>query len=243
VRTSHNYTVDKAVADWLESGLPGRTAETVEANRDSLRPVLASIGNVRLTDLTAQDVRTALNAMAGTHATRTVQKAHNSLTRAIRQAEAQDLVRRNVSALIDTPRGQEGRPSQSLTLEQATALLDAASKSRLHAYIALCLLTGIRSEEARALTWEHVDPGGRYGFCLALCPSARRHQDATVPPDAETASGCHRGAQQTPGASGQGTVGSRFAMAGERPGTRHLCRHALRVAQPAPRLPQGDQGG
>ena len=32
-----------------------------------------------------------------------------------------------------------------------------AEKSRLHAFIVLCLLTGVRSEEARALTWEHVD--------------------------------------------------------------------------------------
>ncbi len=52
--------------------------------------------------------------------------AHNCLTRALRHAEGQDLVRRNVPALVDTPRGQEGRPSQSLTLEQATALLEAA---------------------------------------------------------------------------------------------------------------------
>lgn len=95
--------------------------------------------------------------MTATHATRTVQKAHNCLTRAIRDAEARDLVRRNVSTLVDTPRGKEGRPSQSLTLEQAAALLQAAENSRLHAYISLCLLTGVRSEEARALTWQHVD--------------------------------------------------------------------------------------
>jgi integrase len=100
----------------------------------------------------------ALSKMAATHATRTLQKAHNCLTRAIRHAEAQDLVRRNVSALVtDTPLGQSGRPSQSLTLDQASALLEAAEGSRLHAFIVLCLLTGVRSEDARALTWEHVD--------------------------------------------------------------------------------------
>jgi integrase len=60
-----------------------------------------------------------------------------------------------VSALVDMPRGLEGRPSQSLT--QASALLAAAEASRLHAFIVLCLVTGVRSEEARALTWEHVD--------------------------------------------------------------------------------------
>ena len=92
--------------------------------------------------------------MAATHATRTLQKAHNCLTRAVRHAEGQDLVRRNVSALVDTPRGREGRPSQSLTLEQAGALPDAAEKSRLHAFIVLCLLTGVPSEQARVPTWE-----------------------------------------------------------------------------------------
>jgi integrase len=157
VRPVRGYTVEQAVTDWLAVGLPGRAAKTIEVNRDSLRPVLARIGARPLQDLTAQDVRTALTGMAGTHATRTVQKAHNCLTRAIRHAEAQDLVRRNVSALVDTPRGRPGRPSRSLTLEQATALLAEAKRSRLHAFIALCLLTGIRSEEARALTWDHVD--------------------------------------------------------------------------------------
>jgi integrase len=158
VRTVHGYTVEKAVADWLAEGLPGRTAKTVEANRDALRPLLAVIGTIPLKDLTVQDVRTALSKMAATHATRTLQKAHNCLTRAVRHAEGQDLVRRNVSALVeDTPRGREGRPSQSLTLEQAGALLEAAEESRLHAFIVLCLLTGVRSEEARALTWNRVD--------------------------------------------------------------------------------------
>jgi integrase len=135
VRTAHGYTVEKAVADWLAEGLPGRAVKTVAANRDALRPLLAVIGKIELKDLTVSDVRMALSKMAGTHATRTIQKAHNCLTRTVRHAEGQDLVRRNVSALVtDTPRGQEGRPSQSLTLEQASALLDAAEKSRLHAF-------------------------------------------------------------------------------------------------------------
>jgi hypothetical protein len=155
VRSAAGYTVEKAVADWLDEGLPGRTVKTVETNRDSLRPLLAVIGAIPVKDLTVQDVRTALKRMAGTHATRTLQKAHNCLTRALRHAEGQDLVRRNVSALVDTPRGLEGRRSQSLALAEASALLEAAESSRLHAFIVLCLLTGVRSEEARALTWEH----------------------------------------------------------------------------------------
>jgi integrase len=148
IRPMRDYTVRDAVDDWLAEGLPGRTTKTVDANLDSLNPVLTMIGRIPLQDLMAQDVRAARTAMAQTHATRTLQKAHNCLTRVIRHAEAHQLVRRNVSALVDTPRGREGRPSQSLTLDQATTLLKAAAQSRLHAFIVLCLLTGVRSEEA-----------------------------------------------------------------------------------------------
>jgi integrase len=157
VRTAAGYTVAMAVGDWLAEGLPGRAAKTVEVYRDALGPVLAVIGRIPLRDLTVQDVRTALAKMATTHSTPTLQKAHNCLTRALRHAEGRDLVRRNVSALVDTPRGREGRPSQALSVSEAAALLEAAEDSRLNAYIVLCLLTGVRSEEARALTWDHVD--------------------------------------------------------------------------------------
>ena len=174
VRTAAGYTVEMALTDWLAEGLPGRAAKTVEVYRDALRPVLAVIGRIPLRDLTVQDVRTALATMAVTHSTPTLQKAHNCLTRTLRHAEGRDLVRRNVSALVDTPHGREGRPSQALTLEQAAALLEAAEDSRLHAYIVLCLLTGVRSEEARALTWDHVDLDAR---TISVWRSVRAHGD------------------------------------------------------------------
>jgi hypothetical protein len=110
LRTAQGYTVEKAVADWLEEGLPGRTAKTVEANRDSLRP-LAVIGRIPLKDLTVQDVRTALKKTAATHATRALQKAHNCLTRAARHAEGQDLVRRNVAPGSTVTFTIDSRPS------------------------------------------------------------------------------------------------------------------------------------
>ncbi len=82
-------------------------------------------------------------------------------------------MRRNVSALVDTRRGLEGRRPQSLA--EATALLAAAESSRLHAFIVLCLLTGVRSEEARALTWEHVD---LEAGTISVWRSVRAHGDA-----------------------------------------------------------------
>ena len=54
-----------------------------------------------------------------------VAMGHNALTRAIRHAEARDLVGRNVAVLVDTPKGQAGRPSKSLSPKQAYSLLAA----------------------------------------------------------------------------------------------------------------------
>jgi integrase len=42
-------------------------------------------------------------------------------------------------------------------VRQALAVLRAAEKSRIYAYVVLSLLVGVRTEEARALRWDHVD--------------------------------------------------------------------------------------
>ena len=82
--------------------------------------------------------------------------ARAALARAIRYAEAHDLVGRNVATLVDNPTGQIGRPSRSFTLAQSLALLEAARESRLNAYVVLSLAVGIRTAEARELHWDHV---------------------------------------------------------------------------------------
>jgi integrase len=182
VKASPNYTLRRAAQDWLAEGLEGRSAKTVKKNENVLAPILTAVGSRRLRELTADDVRQALAAMAGRYSIAAVAMGHNALTRAIRHAEGRDLVGRNVATLVDTPKGQAGRPSKSLTLDQASALLAAAQGTRMHAYIALCLATGIRTEEARALRWEHIsfgDPaaGPPVPPSAAVWRSVRAHGD------------------------------------------------------------------
>jgi len=160
VVTNAVYTVAQAIREWLSDGLAGRAPKTVSTQREVLEPLIGIIGAVPLRGLTAATVRSALKELAATRATRTVAMAHAGLTRAIRHAEANDKVRRNVAMLVDTPAGQEGRPSKSLTFGQAVALVEAARSHGLYAYVVLSLLVGVRTEEARALRWDHVDLDG-----------------------------------------------------------------------------------
>jgi len=172
-----HYTVRQAAEDWLAHGLPGRSPKTVKKNQNVLEPILTVIGARKLRELTAADVRQALATMAAGYSTAAVTMGHLALKRTIRHAEGNDLVSRNVAALADIPKGQEGRPSKSLTLDQAVAVITAARTlpvmelrpglkdvrrpaALMHAYIVLSLLCGIRTEEARALRCAHVDLDG-----------------------------------------------------------------------------------
>jgi hypothetical protein len=98
-----HYTVRQAAQDWLATGLDGRSAKTIKKNQNVLEPILKVIGARKLRDLTAADVRRALAVMAAGYSTAAVSMGHLALQRAIRHAEANDLVSRNVAALADTP--------------------------------------------------------------------------------------------------------------------------------------------
>jgi integrase len=158
VRPRRHYTVNDALDDWLETGLDGLAPATVTVTATRFAKALREeLGAVELTKLTARAVQKALADLAVRVSTRTVKMAHNVLVRAIRHAERDDLVGRNVAVLVEPPKGKlAGRPSKSLTLEQAVALMAAARGTRLEAYIVLSLLSGVRTEEARALRWDHV---------------------------------------------------------------------------------------
>lgn len=158
-----SYTVGEAVQDWLEHGMSGRDPSTL-ANRESLarNHVVAGLGRRRLVELTAEEVDRWLQREARNLSSDTVQRLLGILRASIRRAQARDYVQRNVAMLCDPPKGRAGRPSKSLTLAEATALMAAADReeSGMRAYVILSLLTGARTEELRALTWSHVDLGG-----------------------------------------------------------------------------------
>ncbi|MEU1197491.1 site-specific integrase [Streptomyces sp. NPDC005813] len=152
-----NYTVADAVNDWLAYGLAGRDARTVEnCTFMSQKHVIPALGARKLRDLSAEDVDRWLAAKAQILSTRTLQAVHSCLNRSVKRAMARDKVKRNVVELCSVPQGQAGRPSKALTFAQAEAVLKAAEGTSMHAYVVVALLTGARTEELRALTWDHV---------------------------------------------------------------------------------------
>jgi integrase len=157
-----DYTVSDAVTEWLAYGLNGVGEETKTTNRILCAThIVPLLGSRKLRDLSADDVDKWLAGRAKVQSTNSLRKLHSALNRSIRRAMARDKVKRNVVGLCSVPTGREGRPSKALTFAQAEAVLSAAEESEMRAYIVVSLLTGARTEEMRALTWDHVDLAGQ----------------------------------------------------------------------------------
>jgi hypothetical protein len=135
VVTNAAYTVAHGIRDLLADGLAGRAPKKVSTQREVLEPLIGIIGAVSLRELSAATV------------------------------EANDKVRRNVATLVDTPAGQEGRPSKSLTFGQAVALVQAARSYGLYDNVVLSLLVRVRTKRPVpvALRTEIADGRGGYG--------------------------------------------------------------------------------
>ncbi len=97
-------------------------------------------------------------------------------------------------------------------------MLAAAERTRMRAYVVLSLLTGARTEELRALTWDHVDLTGEPGADPPVPPhmtvwrSVRAgggHQDPQVAANPRAAAPLCRGAGRPPPTAGPRPDGSR----------------------------------
>jgi len=182
-----NFTVADAVNDWLAYGLTTQSVNT-RKNYSNLcaTHIIPGLGARKLRDLRADDVDRWLAGRAKTLSTRTLRILYSLLNRVVTRAMAREKVKRNVVPLCSVPKGQPGRPSKALTLDQAKAVLSAAERSRLHAYVVLSLLTGARTEELRALTWKHVDLEGRLEGDPPIPPSVQVWRSVRTDGDTKT---------------------------------------------------------
>jgi len=184
---SDGYTVVQAVSDWLAYGLSGRSQKTISTCTTlSDIHMIPALGARKLKDLRAEDVDKWLVAKSQTLSTTTLQRLHSCLNRATKRAMARDKVRRNVVELCTVPTGQPGRPSKALTMAEAGTVLQAAARSRMYAYIVVSLLTGARTEELRALTWDHVDLDGEPDARVPVPPHIAVWRSARAGGDTKT---------------------------------------------------------
>ncbi len=107
-------------------------------------------GGSKLANLKAHDVQGALDKLATQWSSRTVRLYRMVMVRAIRLVQVNDLAMRNVAELTTVPKGQPGRPSKAMTLQQALTLLHTAKTRRLWPYFATPLSRSCRIPASRS---------------------------------------------------------------------------------------------
>ena len=155
---------DPTVEEWLtywrdticaERGLKQSTLYGYDSYLKTwLKPEL---GRTRLKALTPEHVRKLHKKMrdAG-KSPASIRQAHAILSRALKVAEREGRVRRNVAALVDVPSAGDVH-HDALTPAQAKRVLKCAADRRELARLTVALVLGIRQGEALALRWADVD--------------------------------------------------------------------------------------
>jgi integrase len=155
-------TVATFLEQWLAETLPAapkiKSTETLDNAAWAVRKhIIPAIGARKLAALSADDVDDLLRGMAAEgYARNTMMRVRTVLGRALRHAERRGKVVRNVVALVDTPPGPQRQP-RSLTVDEASKLLEVAAGHRLAALWITALMLGMRPAELRGLRWSDVD--------------------------------------------------------------------------------------
>lgn len=197
-----DVTVEMVLADLLASPPPEWASPlTLQGNRDRIRGITAALGKTRLQRLTVGQVERMLRDMAAQgRSSDNIRRAKALLARAIRRAQRDGLVHRNVAELAETPRGTR-RPSKAMRLDQIRALLALDLTPYWRAYIVTAVACGLRPGEMLGLRWEDVDftegvvrvrkclkalpgPDGKRGLVLADLKTDRSRRTMQLPRDA-----------------------------------------------------------
>lgn len=204
------WTVEAYAQHWLEDVVAGRLRpSTLSSYRGTLRlHIVPSLGRLPLRRVTPAHVRRLLSEkLAGGMSVRSVQIVHAILRAMLAEAMRDELVERNVAAIVKGP-SREPSEVKPWTVEEVSAFLRAAEGDRLYALFALGVAVGMRRGELLGLRWIDVDFDRSivhvrqaiqrvYGEGLIVGPpkSPRSRRDVPVPAYAMRALKEHRSRQ------------------------------------------------
>ncbi len=152
-------TVAQYLSGWLEDVVKrGVRPETHKSYEQVVRIYIEPwIGNLLLAKLSTTEVRSMVNHLEDTGlSTRTVQYAHAVLRKALNVAVADQLVIRNVAALVKPPRVIT-KEVQPLPPEEARRFLEAVQGDRLEGLYTVAVSLGLRQGESLGLRWRDID--------------------------------------------------------------------------------------
>lgn len=117
--------------------------------------IIPKLGSIRLCDLTEENCQEFINEYAG-WSKATVSKLRMTLRRILRQAEKQELIKRNVAEDIVLPTYVEGH-RRPITDTERKWLIETCRTHYADSMVLTMLWCGLRPIEIRRMTWDWID--------------------------------------------------------------------------------------
>ena len=145
---------------WLDEVAAGNvTASSLNEYRKRIRRVVPVIGDVKLHRLTTAHVQRLANQLTGTYpqSPKTVRTTLETLRSALRWAVHAGMIVRNPAEGVRVRSAPAPKIDDTLTADEARAVIAAADGTDLHALAYLALTYGMRQGELLDLRWRDID--------------------------------------------------------------------------------------
>lgn len=155
-----SVTIERHMLDWLELVRPTVRDSTFQSYSGHVHVwIVPHLGRVKVTDLTPAHVRKMLAAVAEAgRSDATVVRVRATLSSAMRQAQVDCGLTRNVASIAKPPKSPAPAfRREVLTSSDARTILAAFDSSRLWSLVAFAIGTGLRQGERLALHWSEID--------------------------------------------------------------------------------------
>lgn len=184
-------TVGQYLTDWIET--VGRIREsTRDGYRGEIRKyIIPHLGGVKLSCLTSQQVQQMMNRVRQNGASvRTTQILRNILSKALRPAESQGLVKRDLMRYVEL---DVYKPKERAVWseEEGKAFLEAAKNHEYYLFFLMYMTYGLRRGEPIPLTWDDIDFEAKtiridkqytyHGRRLVICPPKTNESIRVLP--------------------------------------------------------------
>lgn len=176
---SSRETVAGFLESWLRSIALHVRPKTLESYRHAVKTLIVPvIGSVKLQALKPEHVKTMMTRLkANGYALRSVAYARSVLRIALKAAEDEHLVTRNVAERVRAPKVPRAE-IQSLTLKDAQKLMAKVAGTPGAALITMILSLGLRIGEALGLRWKDVDLKAKT-LQIVQAYQIQEHEDGT----------------------------------------------------------------
>ncbi|WP_208293009.1 tyrosine-type recombinase/integrase [Naumannella halotolerans] len=188
------WTVSSYGARWLDDvARPRLRPATIASYTATLRRhIEPEIGTVQLRRLQPTQVRALLaSKLESGLSARSVQIIHSTLRTILAEAVREELIERNVAALVRAPT-LERLEAEPWSVDEASQFLATAVRHRLGALFTVGVAIGLRRGELLGLRWEDVDLASSLlrvqqtvqrlpGYGLVIGPPKSRRSRRTIP--------------------------------------------------------------